>query len=237
VTELLEVKIDVASAVAFLQFGAKRLDYAAVNTANNLAHAVQDAVRAELPQHGFIVRKDFVRRQAAIIDPFANVAARRFEARIRVGQPPRLLLAEFEAGGTREPFTPGAQHVAMPILGRPARPSVRSGVPPAYTFSGLKFRPYRAGQRLRGKGALEAAGSGVHWKGEQRTYIVADVGVFQRIGKELRDTRLIWAFRPPYHFRARLGFVDTARLVVATQGERELQKQVQATLEFHGRAA
>lgn len=249
-TPILDIRMEVASAVGLLRFGEKRLWFAEVNAVNNLAKRAQATVQGGLERHRFIIRKAFVRRQAAVIDGFANVAARRFEARLEVRQPARLLLATFEEGGTRKPFTPGAKHVAVPILGRPARPSLKTGVPPAFTFAGLKLSAYRGGKKLSrrrrgrtvavgihgefGRVHLPEAGSKVLWKGLQRTYLVPKVGVFQRIGTGRVDTRLIWAFRQPFGIDQRLRFRSTVRDVVNLHGAAELQREVDAVFAFRG---
>jgi hypothetical protein len=121
----IDLQIDTAPLLLRLKNGEKRLAYAVVNAINSTAKRVQEAER-ERVLRAFVVRKrDFILREAAIIKPFASVKQGRPYAEISVGDKQRLLLRKFEQGAAREPFTPGAKSVAVPLLGRPARPRSR----------------------------------------------------------------------------------------------------------------
>ena len=220
---------------------------AAINaTAKRVQQAEHDRVRSQ-----FIVRKPAFffgsagrpGGVAAKLGPSPDIASGRLYREIFVGEAGSkagpLLLAEFEKGGTRKPFV--GKKVAVPITGGPARPTPQSSVPKAYTFAGLKFRKFKRGtlqrRKRRGKTVNEsvfgefgrlsrvagaAAESGVQWKGEQSTYLIPGVGVFQRTGE---GSRPVWAFLPPFPIDKRLEFVSTAERVAPPWFREELERE------------
>ncbi len=167
------------------------------------------------------------------------------------------LLPIFETGGERRPFTQGAHSVAIPLTGRPARPSIRGPVPPQYTFAGMRLRAFRGKRKLRrtrrdGKlvfvtpfaefGRLSRAAiaqHGVQFKGEQRTFLLTHSakeplgGVFQRIGRG--DIRLIWAFRKGVRLDDRLHAADTVKAVAPEAFKKAIRTQ--AVLAFEHEAS
>lgn len=168
-----------------------------------------------------------------------------------------LLLGEFErGGGLRRPFTPGAKNVAVPITGRPARPSINRGVPPAFTIAGLKLKAYRGKRVVKrpGKSKTPERGFGdsgavvasfdrlnnVQWKGLQRTFVLTRTpgadhgGVFQRFGPERGDIREIYAFLPPFPLEDKLDWEPTAQLVGDRWFPIFLESEVDKTLRIHG---
>ncbi len=185
---------------------------------------------------------------AARISPFASIGQGRPYAEISVSASTmsgnrRLLLGEFEAGGERRPFTPGAKAVAIPLQGRPARPSFRAGVPYAYSFAGLRFRGYVGSHRLTRKQATligefgrvhlpEHESNSIQWKGRNRTFILTrtrnapEGGVFERIGKGRDAIRMIYAFRSGIRIDRRLGFIAIARRVADEWFPDELERRV-----------
>lgn len=255
-----------------LRNGVKRQRYAIANALNTTILAVQASVPAHLKRRGFIVRKQqfffggFGRRGGVANkierSDFAKPAPGMLRARIAVqassiASQRRLLLPQFETGGRRAPMTPGAKRTAVPLLGRPARPSLAQGVPPEYTFAGLQLRAYRGGKRVtrRARGGhvrsttsfgefgrlrLPERGQDLQWKGRQRTFLLPDLesgrtpGVFQRIGRGRGGIRLIYAFVPPPQLQANLGFAANAQAVVDRTFPTELLTEVHKTLEFHG---
>jgi hypothetical protein len=198
------VDVQDAAVLASLRNGAKRQSYAIANAINTTLLAVQASVPKHLRKQGFVIRKPkffFGGRGmrggvANYISDFANAKRGKIWGRIDAGSSNpgtarRLLLGQFEDGGARKPMTPGARAVAVPLLGRPARPNVAQGVVPAYTFAGLKFRKFVNGQEVKRKrrGRKEAASgffgeygrlqlnrvigdSSVQWKGALRTFIL-----------------------------------------------------------------
>ncbi|HKQ57972.1 MAG TPA: hypothetical protein VJY35_08895 [Candidatus Eisenbacteria bacterium] len=225
----------------------KRLAFAAVNALNKTGERIQQAEHARARKK-FIIRKESFffgspGRPGGVAAKLKKASVGKARPFVEViagleGDSSRLLYPTFEEGGTRKPFTRGAKKVAIPILGSPARPTVRSGVPPAFTFAGLKLRKYKRGKavrrRRRGRtvgetvfqefGRLnrnlgQAQESGVYWKGQQRTFLTPQ-GVRQRIGPRREDTRMIWGFTDPFPIDTRLEFKKTA-LEVADQWFRE----------------
>ena len=142
----IDVRIDSAPLVLRLQNGQRRLAYAAVNAINNTAKRIQEAERRRVEEEFTIRKREFIRRQAAVIKPFANVRQGRAYAEIAVGQKPRLLLSAFERGAERKPFTPSARSVAEPVVGGPARPLFNLPVTPELRVGRLRFDRTKAGR-------------------------------------------------------------------------------------------
>ena len=256
--ELIQVRMDVESLVSRIDAvagdkGPRRLAFAVVNAINRTAKLVQ-AAEIEHVRDVFTVRKTAFLLgtpsrpggAAARIRPFASVKDTRPYAEVSVGASSdsakrTLLLSQFEAGGIRRPFTPGAKAVATPITGRPARPTIGSSVPKDYTFSGLKLKAYRGGRRLSRKAraaAIAAPGAqgAVQWKGENRTFILPKAkgsplgGVFQRTGPKPGDIREIYEFRKGDPIDKRLRFVATARRIADVWFPRFLEQEVAQVL-------
>lgn len=256
----MQIEVDVKAAEVLLRLrkGEKRMVYAVSNAIRDTALDAQKAIHDQ-------VRKSFIIRKpafffgspgrpggvAAKVDKPSPTAGR-LVARVYTGEGSKggqVLLPKFERGGERRPFTPGAQHVAVPLLGRPARPNIARGVPPAFTFAGLKFKAYRAGKvvrrRRRGRtvnqtpfgeyGRLRPPTSGeVQWKGLQRTFIIPNVGVFQRIGPDRGDVRMIYAFKRPFKLDTRLNFVATGTAAVRNVYRGHMLKWIGEAFAFHG---
>jgi len=128
----IDVQIDVAPLLLRLRNGEKRLAYGVVNALNATARRIQDAER-ERVQSTFVLRKrDFILREIAKIrrTSFANVRQGRAWVEIEVGQKRRLLLSQFEAGGTRAALK-GKRPVFFP---RPQRKFIDT---PVYDYGRL----------------------------------------------------------------------------------------------------
>lgn len=266
-----EVEVHDTVVLASLRKAAQRQRYAIANAINTTLLAVQRSVPESMRRHGFVVRnKAFMfggggRTGGAAnkITDFAKPTPGKQWGRIAVrtseiSSTRRLLLGQLEQGGERKPMTPGARAVAIPLLGRPARPSIAQPVVPAYRFSALKFQRYVGGKRevrrmrgrhKRGTGVFGEYGvadwgrmqqGGVQWKGAQRTFILPKSaraplgGVFQRIGPGRSGVRMIYSFRRNPHLRAMLHFVDNAAAVTHQTFRIALFNEVQQTLKFHG---
>lgn len=262
----INVNIDTAHLFQRMKRGQREFPFAIVRATNETAEEIQRAEHANVGRK-FIIRKPAFffgtpgrpggaaarisprasTRQPA---PFAEISASAstFQARRRV------ILPTFERGGDRLPVTPGAKNIAIPLLGRPARPSIKRGVPPQYTFAGLRFKAYRAGRviprRTTRSGALSlfdefgrrrdtATLGRLQWKGRERTFILPGTekaphgGVFQRIGPDRGDIRMIYKFQPRVRLDARLGFVPTARRVAALHFREKMHR---ATIKSLGRS-
>ncbi len=207
----IDLQIEAAPLVLRLQNGQRRLAYAVVNAINNTAKRIQAVERQHIEQEFTVRKKDFVLRQAAVIKPFASVMQGHPYAEIGVGQKPRLLLSAFERGGERKPFTPGARRVAEPVVGGPARPRFAQPVVPELRAGKLRFDLTKAGRRRA---------SAVRTK----TYLVPEVGIFQRTGPT--TTRLVYAFTRGKKLEPRLRFVETAEKEADRWFREEMEKEV-----------
>ena len=78
----------------------------------------------------------------------------------------KLLLPQFEDGRTKTPST--GSELAVPITGAPARPTFSQNIPRSLLYKTLKIQ--RVTTKL-GK---------TQYKGQRRTFVIPDVGVFQR---------------------------------------------------------
>ena len=146
----IDLQIDSAPLVLRLQNGQRRLAYAVVNAINNTAKRIQAAERRRVEQEFTVRKKEFIRREAAVIKPFASVKQGRPYAEIGVGQKPRLLLSAFERGAERKPFTPGrpTRRPSPWSAGPPARSSP-SWSRPNLRVGRLRFDRTKTGRRRR----------------------------------------------------------------------------------------
>lgn len=274
-----EVDVRDAKVLASLRNGEKRQAYAISNAINTTLLAIQSSMPEHMARQGFVVRKKkymfgdgdgrlgAVGRRGGVannISDFAKPKQGKLWGRIDVragslSSNRRLLLRQFETGGTRKPATPGARSTAVPILGRPARPSIAQGVPPAFTFAGMRLRKFVGGKKVvrkmrgghkRGVGVLGEFGrldlnaahadARAQWKGLNRTFLLTHSrgtkygGVFQRIGKGRGEdaVRLIWAFVRDPQLREMLGFRENSQAVANRVFRPALQEEVRKTLEF-----
>lgn len=213
-----EISIESARTVLFLKNGGRRLGYAVVNTLNRLAKEIQAAERAHAPSVFTLRKREFILRQLAIIT-FASVARDRYEARIRVGQKPRLLLGMFEAGGYHEPL-PGRTALAVPVVGG-ARPSQQADVPEALWVKNLQLnrRPGKTG----GPGPIE---------GSNESYVVPRVGIFQRITAAM--SRILYSFRPGVRVPRDLQWLTIASRIAAHRGPEILADEVDSAWRHGG---
>ena len=207
----INLQIDSAQLVLRLRDGQRRLAYAAVNAINNTAKRIQAAERRRVEQEFTVRKKEFIRREAAIIKPFASVKQGRAYAEISVGQKPRLLLSAFERGAVRKPFTSAAKSVAEPVIGGPARLRFSESVPPELRMGRLRFDRTKSGKRRVGVTRT-------------RTYLVPEVGIFQRVGKEA--SRMVYIFTRGKRIKPRLRFVETARKEARRWFREEMQREV-----------
>jgi hypothetical protein len=222
----IDVTIDTAELVGRLNNGQRRLAYAAVNAINNTVLRIQKAEQVKVEQEFTVRRKDFMRREAAIIKPFASVKQGRAFAEVAVGQKRRLLLSGFERGADRGPFTPGAKNLAIPVKGSPARPRFASQVPENLTFSRLRFRKTRViGTTAKGRAKRTRRRTSGIWYGEQGTYLIPGIGVFQRKGAD-RARRLLYGFKKSVKLKPRLHFVDTAEKEADKWFHEEMEREV-----------
>ena len=244
-----EVSIDASRPLALLRNGGKRMAFAVVNALNDTAKAIQTGEREHVSATFRVRKPEFLLRQAAVIKAaeggsgFASVGAGRFEARISVGEKPRLFLSGFETGDERRPFK--GKNVAVPLTGGPARPGFGSSVQEAFTFRNLNLRRTTArGQQkrkskttVRLRSHITATGK-LQWKGAQRTFLLTQTrqapkgGVFQRVGPGRDDIRMVYSFKSPFRLDRRLRFLETGQRIADQVFQRNLLLQVEKTLAY-----
>jgi hypothetical protein len=253
------ITVDVrgAAVLATLRNGNKRIAFAVVNALNKTIRDVQVAEQVGVEREFTVRRKEFVKRQAAVISKragggFASVKGGRFEAQVAVGQKPRLLLSGFEKGGDRRAAmaatgaTLKGKRSAVPVVGGPARPSFASVVPKEFEFRALSIRKATkrggmAKRRARAAVTFRAnttSGGAVQFKGKQRTFVLLETkqapegGVFQRVGPGRGDIRMVYSFKADEKLEPRLEFVKRARGVAVAKFAGHLQAEVRSSLAF-----
>jgi hypothetical protein len=161
----IDLQIDSAQLALRLRNGERRLAYAVVNAINNTAKRIQHVERRRVEEEFTVRKSDFIRREAAIIKPFANVPQGRAHAEITVGQKPRLLLSAFERRAEHKPFSRSARGLAEPVVGGPMRPQFAQPVTHPNCASGdYAFDRTKTGRRRAGVTRT-------------RTYLVPRVGL------------------------------------------------------------
>jgi len=220
---ILRVDIEAAKPLLLLRNGGKRMLYGVVNAINDTAKDIQRAEQARA-QSVFTLRSQtraFLLRQVAIIKPLASVPAGRFEARVSVGERPRLLLPRFEAGGERRGFKGG--RVAIPVVGG-ARPTQAATVPESLWVQRLQLRRHTArGRRRVRPGTKQDVRVGL-----EGTFQIA-AGIFQRVGQAVRA---LYLFRPTVRLPAVLGFIATARATADRTFAAHLRKEIKDAFDF-----
>lgn len=184
----------------------KRFVYAVSNALNGTAAAIQTAERVNLDQKFTLRRAAFVYRLVKIF-AFASPTKNRPFAEVGIDDSKKnVLLAMFEAGGTKAPVV--GRNVAIPITGEAARPTFPSQISAAFTFNALRFRREGA--------------SGV-FEGRQGTYLLPGVGVFERVSSKV--TKLIYAFKHTVTLKRNLGFIPLAEKVFAEEFEVRFRRE------------
>jgi len=220
----IDVRVDTTRLFNRMRHGERRLAYSTINALNNTAKRIQVAIREKVQGNFTLRQKQFVLREAAKIDrtSFANVRRGQAWVEIAVGQRPRLFLSTFETGGERLPFV--GHNVAMPVIGGPARPTLKRRVPKAWTFEALQFH---ATTTRSGKRTIVSA--------RQKAYIIPGVGVFESTGRG--ESRMVYAFVPHITLDQRLQFVKTAEGVANEFFSEEMERETIKALAYGGQAA
>lgn len=180
--------------VATLNGTARQLPFAMARSINATAKDVKKAQTNRILQVFTIRRRSFASR-AVKIKPFARKD--RLEAHVKIeppgGQARADIFAKFEKGGTKRPR---GQHLAIPRGAKRGKTGIvtRANRPRAL---GLQ----RKGRTIRGR---------------KRTFIIPDVGIFQRTGRGRgrSKVRLLYSFHRQVPIDRRLRFVATAEKVV-----------------------
>ena len=218
----ISVRVDSARVLALLKKAEKRMAYAIVNSINATAKDVQAAEKAEVARRFTLRKRDFILREIAIIQPFASVPQKRYEAMIRVGSKRRLLLANFEKGFTREPFTNFADgKVAVPIIGG-ARPTKARSVPEDLWIQRLNLRKKSGAHKVSGGGQTV---------GNLGAYVVPGIGIYRRIASGA--SKILYVFKSPFRIPPRLNWMAVARRAVASNFSKHLAREVSDTLAKH----
>lgn len=220
---------------------AKNLAYSVAQALNDTARDVQSRVQEDVRQ-AFHLRKtsrsetSWLVRQVAVL-AWASVKHLRAYAEIGIRKRDRLLLAKYDVSASssiREPFTPGAKNVAVPITRNTRYGGVITGtVEKTKRFGALKFKTMHT---KSGKRQI---------KGKLRTFILPATathphgGVYQRVGAPKRqasfthggartkgqktkpspiaDTgiRMLYSFRRAFRLRKVFSLIQRAKSVYA----------------------
>ena len=226
------VDVRAAGVLQALGGGEKKARFAIANAMNGTTKAIQAAERAEVLKD-FTVRpttRQFLLRQAAVIkgatggSGFASATQGRFETRIAVGQPRRLLLAQFEKGGARPPAK--GRRAGVPVIGGPTFRQLKMHRRPRGKVGGKRRRRLPKSQKPQLIGA-------------QRTFRISssarqpEGGIYQRTGKGPGAIRLVHAFVLGEQLPRRLRFISTAHRVATHEFPRRLRREVGASFR-HG---
>jgi hypothetical protein len=212
---LIKTDIDIAGALSTLDLILKKVPYATNNALTRTAKELVDVEREELKTE-FQVRKQFILNRVRIVkysrpnDLWTRVA---IDRNVQGGD---LLLTMFEDGGEKLPQL--GTELAVPITGSPARPSFPQKVTPRLLYKALHMQKH-----------ITANGK-VQYKGDQRTFVIPGIGIFQRVatkgkarkhthfsqflGQQVHDTSstvLLYKFRSGVPLRGQMHFVKTAR--------------------------
>lgn len=216
----IDLKIDSSQLQGWALLAEKKLAWGAVRAINATALHFQKLVRARVRQI-FTVRTDFVLREAAIIDPFANVGKARPFAEVRVGTKRRFLLPFFEEGAVK--LSEKGKTVAVPLTGEAARPSWPTSVPQALWITRLKLRRQKPATAASLKRHGRQRGTVPIRVGLEGTHLTPRVGIFQRRG---RESHLIYSFQAGPNLDARLGYYALAEGMAQTFFAEEMERQL-----------
>ena len=189
----INVEIDMGDLVKLVSTTLRQLPYATNNAITRTAKEAVIAGQKELEAH-LQVRKNFILKRVKILQysKIGNLTAIiGIDSKVE-GSP--LILAFLETGGEKEP-TSGAG-IAVPLTGEAARPTFSQSVPSGLLYKNLAFD---------------------NNKGKKRTFIIPDVGVFQRIGPGFAGTIEIYSFKPSAKLPQRLQLREA---MVAIIGQR-----------------
>lgn len=156
-------------------------------------------------------------------------------------------------------YQPKGRRAAQPITGTPARPSQQSKVPESFTVKGLRFIKSQSKENIgsfrsdfvgskyksRRKKSLFGTGDvqfkrngGTQWKGEHRTFILEfskknpQGGIYQRVGPEKDDIRLIYNFAYRQRITPRLKFIDQATETTHRSFKKYLRQHTEQAFRF-----
>ncbi len=208
----LGLDFDISRLISNLDAQGKNLAYSTAQALNDTAKEAQ-ADERERVQQVFTVRNPQFILRLIKIGQFASVKSNRPFVDIFIDQRPlksKVLLPIFERGGEKTSDFGG--NVAVPITGGPARPTFATPVAPRWRVPALRF--VKGKESLNKKiGVLphaaaiqKANSSGAVWKGRLGTYLIPNVGIFQRVGNK---SVLVYTFKKSVRLDNRLQFGAT----------------------------
>lgn len=181
----ISVDIDAEAVVKLTAAVLRQLPYATNNAITRTAKEAVEAGREEVMAK-LTIRKKFILNRIKILQysKVSNLTAIVGIDGTVQGAP--LILSFLEEGGEKTPLH--GDSLAIPLTGEAARPEFSESVPSALRYTNLRFDKGR---------------------GRKRTYIVPNVGIFQRVaaGDSPEATVLIYSFKPaarlPQHIHLR----------------------------------
>jgi hypothetical protein len=181
----ISVDIDVEEVVKLTAAVLRQLPYATNNAITRTAKEAVQAGREEVMAN-LTIRKKFILNRIKILQ-YSRVS--NLTAIVGIDdnvQGAPLILSFLEEGGEKKPIH--GDSLAIPLTGESPRPEFTESVPTALRYTNLRFDKGR---------------------GRQKTYIVPNVGIFQRVaaGNSPDATVLIYSFKPaarlPQHIQLR----------------------------------
>jgi hypothetical protein len=209
----INVTVDTSGLELKLKRDAKRLAFSAAQAMNDTALEIQLAERVNLDRKFTVRKQAFFHRLIKV--GFASVKKDRAFAEVYIDTTKKgVLLSTFQKGGVKQPRK--GRSVAVPITGSPARPSFRNPVTRALTFAQIRLRLHRTASGAR------------QWKGRDRTFLIPNLGVFQRTGGKAKDstTRLLYRLKPAPLLKAFLDFFTVAHREFNEKFERNFRKRL-----------
>jgi hypothetical protein len=215
---LIKTTIDIDRGLAMLDLILKKVPYATNNALTRTAKELVGVEREELKGE-FQIRKQFILNRVRILKYSKPNDLWTFVGIDRNVQGGPLLLTMFEDGGEKTPDH--GSELAVPITGSPARPAFAQKVTPRLLYKALNMQKH------------VTAGGAVQYKGDQRTFVVPGIGIFQRVGTKGKARRrthfseflgqdvhdsstivLLYKFKTGVPLRNQMHFVKTARELV-----------------------
>lgn len=207
----LDVSIDTSLLEARLFKEQKRLVYNVVAALNKTALGIQSTIRKDMERE-FVLRRTAGKDRKWLLDriklQFASVKKGLIYAEIYIDQKPRLLLAQLEQGGERQPVV--GKSVAVPVQ-ETAREggTIAGGVSPDLTFKALKLRGVKVQPNKQD--------DTMQWKGQHHTFLLKHTaqapmgGVFMRTGPGKKDIVMIYSFKKAFQLKPMMHLVEIAK--------------------------
>jgi hypothetical protein len=189
----------------------EQLPFAASLALNNTIKSAQVFVIQGMREN-FIIRRDWVTKEAAKITHFSNKHEDPMYARIQVGDKADFM-NKFEPGGTKT--SRAGRNVAVPIMARPGK----AGLVP------LNLRPKN----------LQLHSVGRTIRGDQHTFIMTTSsgkqGIFQRTGAGKRDYILLYWLTPSVPIPASLHFEERITEAVSRLWVQEFERAFEQAMD------